>query len=355
LVSAAPGRLVAQWQATADAGIARLRQTGIPESNASTFGGTAEVFGDRAWVRSSLLAARASDRWTGQGVVVGSLFGPAERRARWELSGSASAFGETNASGATSAELMGRIHVGPRAFGGAFGVGAGGTSDRGDTHSFAHAQADAWKIVGADRFIGDASFVSTRRSDTANAPMVRVSYADLSGNWRRESGAVSLGAVLGVRAGMGSIDGGNGWGSVDVTTWVAPNLAFVATAGRSLDDVIRGVPRTQYVSIAIRVAAHPHASLRSPTAAKGPTVVASRDRIELRVDRASTVEVMGDFTDWLPVSLTREGTVWRLDRSLTPGLHRIALRIDGGEWTTPANLPRATDDLGGSVGLMTVP
>ena len=64
---------------------------------------------------------------------------------------------------------------------------------------------------------------------------------------------------------------------------------------------------------------------------------------------------MGDFTDWNPVALELAADVWRFDRAIAPGLHRIALRIDGGEWSAPVNLPRATDDLGGVVGLITVP
>ena len=54
-------------------------------------------------------------------------------------------------------------------------------------------------------------------------------------------------------------------------------------------------------------------------------------------------------------SLTRAGGTWRLDRTITPGLHRLMIRIDGGEWTTPANVPTATDDLGGVVALVAVP
>jgi hypothetical protein len=64
---------------------------------------------------------------------------------------------------------------------------------------------------------------------------------------------------------------------------------------------------------------------------------------------------MADFTDWSPVVLERIDGVWRLDRAVTPGVHRIALRIDGGEWIAPANIPHATDDLGGVVGLITIP
>ena len=47
--------------------------------------------------------------------------------------------------------------------------------------------------------------------------------------------------------------------------------------------------------------------------------------------------------------------VWRLERAVTPGLHRLMIRLDGGEWITPANLPKAKDELGGVVALVTVP
>jgi hypothetical protein len=64
---------------------------------------------------------------------------------------------------------------------------------------------------------------------------------------------------------------------------------------------------------------------------------------------------MADFTDWAVVPLERVGSDWRLARDVPPGLHRVAIRVDGGEWTSPPGLPRATDDLGGVVGLVTVP
>jgi hypothetical protein len=67
------------------------------------------------------------------------------------------------------------------------------------------------------------------------------------------------------------------------------------------------------------------------------------------------VELTGDFTDWSPVSLTQSGKVWRLERALPSGLHRVAIRIDGGEWIAPANLPRGVDELGGTIGMITIP
>ena len=75
------------------------------------------------------------------------------------------------------------------------------------------------------------------------------------------------------------------------------------------------------------------------------------------MDSASSVEIMADFTAWEPVALARipSGGVWRLERPVEPGLHRIAVRIDGGQWNVPTNLPRVSNGFGGTVGLVTVP
>src|SRR5262249_54151066 len=91
----------------------------------------------------------------------------------------------------------------------------------------------------------------------------------------------------------------------------------------------------------------------------GPTMSVVRAdsarRIQVVVERAARVELMADFTGWNAVVLERSGGMWVTDRIIAPGPHRVAIRIDGGEWIVPANLPRVEDDLGGSVGLITVP
>jgi hypothetical protein len=77
--------------------------------------------------------------------------------------------------------------------------------------------------------------------------------------------------------------------------------------------------------------------------------------VEITVPNATTIELMADFTEWQPITLERAGGVWRVGRAITPGLHRVSLRIDGGEWTAPSNLPRADASAGASFGLVTVP
>ena len=349
--------LGAQWQLSADAGAAHLRQTGIPEANALSLGGSIDALGERAALRSRVLLSRAADqRWTGQGVVLASLIGPNTLGPNWELAGALSAFGQTSASSTTSAEGMARLRLGATSFGGAIGAGAGALFDATGARPLYHAQATAWQSLRGNQLIADVSFVGTVGPDLGNGALSDgTRYLDASASWRRDHGAFELGATAGARAGLNQSASG-GWGSMDVTTWVAPNLALVATAGRSLEDVLRGVPRTQYVSLGFRVAAHPHASirdLRPPPAA--PKTMVTRTGVVLHADSASRVELMADFTDWEVVALERSGSEWRLLCEVPAGLHRVAIRVDGGEWIAPPGLPRAADGFGGIVGLITVP
>jgi hypothetical protein len=149
---------------------------------------------------------------------------------------------------------------------------------------------------------------------------------------------------------------------------VSSRLAIVVAAGNALPDVVRGTPSTRYASASLRVAWQPHVALRFRREANaGVRVVITRssgggDGGTARIDvsggasTAERVELMADFTGWEPIALERASDGWFVDRAVTPGLHRLAIRIDGGAWIAPANVPKLRDDdLGGTVGLITVP
>jgi len=345
--------LPAQWQLTADAGSTHLRQNGVPESNAFTFGANVDVLGERAVLRSRALASCGNQVCTGQGVLLASLLGPNIMGPNWELSGAVSGFGISDEPSTKSGEAMARLRLGSTLFGGAIGGGLGAVSDVFGARALYHAQATVWRTFATDQIIADASFVGTPAPHVPGAEPTR--YADLSAGWRRYAKVFEVGATAGVRGGIRGAASG-GWGSVDAAAWVAPNLALVATAGRSLEDIPRGVPRTQYVSVALRIAARAHASvLDSRPSPSAPRTVVTRSGILIQVDSASRVELMADFTDWSPMSLELDGKKWKLDRVVPAGLHRIAIRVNGGDWFPPPGLPRAKDDLGGEVGLITVP
>ena len=64
---------------------------------------------------------------------------------------------------------------------------------------------------------------------------------------------------------------------------------------------------------------------------------------------------MGDFTDWAPVPLVREGDVFRATVRMAGGSRCLVVRVDGGPWRPAANTPAVDDDFGGRVGLLLVP
>jgi len=75
----------------------------------------------------------------------------------------------------------------------------------------------------------------------------------------------------------------------------------------------------------------------------------------VRAPGAVTVEVMGDFTDWEAVKLTRVGEEWRFVTPLATGTRRFNVRIDGGSWSVPQGATLEHDDFGDAVGTIVVP
>jgi len=362
----APAPLCAQWALTADAGVSHLRQAGIPESNAQTFGATLDAAGERSVLRTSFLAAlAASGSWTSQGLVVGSIVGPNAGMARWQLDGALSAFGETSEASTTSAEIAARARLGTSLRGGALGVGLGSNSRGSTRNPLYRAQGDGWWSIGVERVIASVALTRTRSifsvASNTQASSPSVSYLDVGANWRHDAGGLTVGAGGGLRTQSGSPHTSSGWGAIDASAWLSPRFAVAVGAGRTLDDVVRGVPHAAFVSVAVRIAIQPHASmLARPQALVGPRISVERLsddllRVDVRADGASRIEMMGDFTNWSPVVLAANDNVWRLERAIAPGPHRIAIRIDGGPWIVPVNLPRIEDDLGGTVGIITAP
>ena len=58
---------------------------------------------------------------------------------------------------------------------------------------------------------------------------------------------------------------------------------------------------------------------------------------------ASTVAVLGDFTLWEPVALTREGPRWAVEVEVPSGTHHFGFLVDGA-WYVPDDAPDAVSD-----------
>src|SRR5690606_25199710 len=61
-------------------------------------------------------------------------------------------------------------------------------------------------------------------------------------------------------------------------------------------------------------------------------------RLIIYLPKANGVEIRGSFTGWQAIAMqkTSKGQ-WIVDTLMRPGLHTIAIRIDGGTWSVPPN------------------
>jgi hypothetical protein len=368
------GTIPGLFQLTADVGSAVLRQTGLPESGVVTAGADMKWNGQRASFASSVLGASSSDgRGTGQGLITAALHAKPGGRARWQLAAAASTYGLTNDLPTVSTQLMLREYFGD-VRGGVFGgVGGAGIVRNHLWRPALVAQSGAWLRRGTEQWLAAVSATSTVAEEHENFPGYGdyvvthpEAYGDLSAAWQREGRGYTLAVVGGFRAGFRNVGAFDGWGSATAEAWVAPHVALVGTLGRALGDVLRGVPPTRYATVALRLAIQPRVALvrrpnqppgRGPRLAVAGSGDAAARRIEVQIDKASSVEIMADFTSWEAVALTLDttGGVWRLERPIEAGPHRVAVRVDGGEWSAPVNLPRVSNGFGGMVGLVTVP
>ncbi len=335
-----------------------------------TFGTDVRVTGGRASLVTNALGARAADgRFTGQALVTGAAYAPATEYARWQLAGTLSAFGLSNDLPTVSTQLVAREYVGTSAQGAFIGAGGGGIARAQLWRPAYVGQAGVWWHVAEEQLVTTLSVTraSTVRevqtTSGTNQLTSPASYIDLSAGWQHERGPITLAVGGGLRAATSGAVASDGWGSASAAAWIAPRVALVGTIGRALEDIVRGVPRARYASLAFRVALQPHASVgqATPLLARGPRLTIVGDgldgprQIEVRADSASAVEIRGDFTQWESVALRRVDDVWRAGWAIEPGPHRIAVRVDGGVWRAPVNLPRVDDGFGGVVGLITVP
>jgi len=364
VVVAAPASLGAQWTRTIEGGASHLKQPGLPEGTVFTLGGTAESSTRSTFLRLSALGARGDDdRSTGQAVAIGSVASPAWHSWMLQGTGTASWFGQTNLRPTTGVDGLAQARTGSDRLGFALGGGIGHLSHNAVWIAESRAVADGWASIGSERLGAEVSITRSPATFGESSILVDVSnnevnYLDLAAQWRHERDGWSLSASGGVR-GRDGLDALTGWGTAEAAAWVRPNAAIVLSAGRTLVDFVRGVPQTSFASVALRFSSdrHPIAFRRPPP---GPHMSVARYTESMRQIRvsgvsAARVELMADFTGWSPVVLERDGNGWRLDRDIPPGPHRVAIRFDGGEWTVPVNLPRVDDDLGGIVGLITVP
>ncbi len=138
-------------------------------------------------------------------------------------------------------------------------------------------------------------------------------------------------------------------------------LTFLASAGRQLSDPLRGLPEANIITASLRLSFGPKPLpvMQRATIADARLIprVEGGAHLVVRVEvhDTITIEVAGDFSEWKPLPIVREGNAWVVRVALPPGKYRIGVRANLGPWLAPRNLARVRDDFGGESGLFVIP
>jgi hypothetical protein len=362
-VGAASG-VCAQATATLEAGFSRVDYDGFLPSGAASV--TPALRLERAWAsltaRGTALAFESGNSSL-QGALAASLYAPLTREWRAELAGTVGGSRYEDFAEFWHALARGRVHRIEGRRGAWLGGSAGRTSYGAASRAVLAGEAGIWAQVGGMSIT--AALSATQVGDTT--------WADVEAfaRWRWRS------FLLDGNTGVRSFSAGAGSGLyAELTGTYALNqrLALVVGAGRYPTDPIRGSISGRYATAAVRVRLTGDAETpadRLARAAVDPIAAADGNaravfevapasgsswyEITIRAPTAARVEMMGSFTEWVPITLAGDGVGnWTVRWSLPSGVHRINVRLDGGEWIAPARTTPMPDDFGGTVGVFVI-
>jgi hypothetical protein len=318
----------------------------------------------RATIGGAATFSHFASGWSSQGAVNASLMsrgvGPLVGEFAGTAGGSAHQDGTRTGQGLASV----RGHFMSERGGAWLGGGTGRTWDGAVWRNVISTELGAWLKASDATIVG--SIAPTSVDDT-----IRYTDSQISAHW--VGSRVELGGELGTRQGAtGAIIGGSGrhWGSIAVTSWLAPHFGVILSGGTYPIDLTQGFPGGRFVTLSVRLRsaspeAHeareaapasvsratgaPELTFKARPSARGDVV------LEVRAAGVRTVDVSGDFTEWKPVKLVQgQGGLWRVSLPIARGTHQINVRVNGGPWLVPPGLTPITDEFGGAVGLLIV-
>ncbi len=192
-------------------------------------------------------------------------------------------------------------------------------------------------------------------------------FGDLEGSMNWEVGPLEVNAQTGYRFGD-SYDvtpDSRRWSSGRATIRLNDRVAIIGGGGRQPALPLRGLPARSFGMAGLEIAYSPVSKSAVPVSMPHAVLVkkfemqpgtGGMQKIVIRVGGVETVDVMGDFSDWIPLTLVRRGRdLWELNVPLSSGMYHINVRVDNGPWMAPPGLPTMHDSFSGDVGLIVIP
>jgi hypothetical protein len=354
---------IAQTTASIEAGVTRVRYGDDPGVSLFAISPFVQFEQPGGWFAAmATVSAFESGGWGLQTTVTGSRFLPAAFGLRPELVGLAHASRGEDASRAGEAGGRLRMHWLGSEEGLWTGGGVGWADGLTGTHSVRSLEVGGWL-----RHEGVTMVLSLEPEWVGDS----IRTMDAEGLSRLVRGPLELAVFGGIRQQRSPDGPAERWAGVSGAWWFGSRTAATVGFGSYPADLAREFGAGSYATISLRLASRrPEPAERAdqpayrvlPPLAR-PVVAgfaiepadSGRRRVVVRAPGATGVEVMGDFTDWQPVRLRPAGSgQWTVELALSPGVHRLNIRLAGGEWGVPPGIPVVRDDFNGVVGLLTV-
>jgi hypothetical protein len=371
LLATSSGVGSAQYVATLDAGTGSIRYDDVQRSMVLSVTPTLV----RNSATSTLLATGtlsqfANGGWSAQGLMAGSVFTPPLGPLRGELAGRAGVNAHREILRVGQVIGLARAHVVTDARGLWVGGALGRSWTGGEGEHVARADAGAWTRLG-DALLR-ASIARTRIRDSVltdvsplnpppgSTPYVRFdntySDAEVGMEWAR--GRVEFDATIGHRFGAHVTDVSS-W-SVGGSVRLSDRIALLGATGRYAADLTQRLPGGRYATLSLRFSLNRRSARRIEEPAVALAFETTRGDANEQIfnvyaPRARRVELMGDFTDWHPVELSREADGrWTVTLPVASGAHRLNIRVDSGDWIVPPGVTPVKDEFNGVVGTVII-
>jgi hypothetical protein len=301
-----------------------------------------------------------------QATAAASWLAPARERWRVELSGAAGASRYADQVGSGHVLGRGRLHFFDDRNGGWFSATTGASI-------YGLAEVPLELAIGAwsarDRFAVVGTLTGTWLGTDR--------HLDIAGAAKWTDDRLEFEGRAGARTWTKGIDDTQSglWCEVSALIPLAARVSLALSGGRYPSDPVRRVLGARYATAGLRLALS--GTDRSPALTiAGSTIAAVQNHmnagstpgarleiapigtvhsVRIHAAGATSVDVMGDFTDWktLPLIQVANG-IWEVQLQLDPGVHRLNVRIDGGEWLVPAGARPEPGEFGDVVGVVVI-
>lgn len=293
---------------------------------------------------------------------------PARERWRLELSGSAGASRYADEPASGHALARSRLHFYSDNSGSWIGATTG-ASFNGSSRTPYELAIGTWNVRDRIALVGTLAITwlgADRHIDVAGAARWTGRRVELETRFGARPWVNSPGRVGDALTG--------GWCEVSALFPLNTHLSLELSGGNYPSDPVRRVLGSKYATAGLRldlardrlppltipaaiVAAVQNNNREGSTPAVRLEILPAGSVHIIRVHNASatSLELMGDFTDWNALPLARVGAgVWELRLQLTAGVHRLNIRIDGGAWLVPAGARPEEGEFGGVVGVVVI-